>query len=167
MASDPPVWNAENRRVGTVYMLHFTRPYYHARHYLGFATKLERRLINHLSGRGSPLVRAVVEAGIEVFLARRWDQVTSKLERRGHDDSGYRLATCPICSGPRAYGRLIAHPDEVRPGWHQTVSTPSHLIGPLEVGKLRAAARRIQNTASPGATRPSRLSSERYPGANT
>ena len=33
-------------RRGTIYLLHFARPYKHARHYLGFAEDLERRLKN-------------------------------------------------------------------------------------------------------------------------
>jgi predicted GIY-YIG superfamily endonuclease len=38
---------------GVVYLLHFDRPYKRARHYLGFAEDLERRLELHRAGRGS------------------------------------------------------------------------------------------------------------------
>jgi len=60
-----------------VYVLCFRRPFHGAngrhpgaRHYIGIALDgdVERRLQEHLSGHGSPLVRAVVAAGIGVDL---------------------------------------------------------------------------------------------------
>jgi site-specific DNA-cytosine methylase len=33
--------------IGTVYLLHFDRPYKHARHYLGWAESLDARLAVH------------------------------------------------------------------------------------------------------------------------
>jgi hypothetical protein len=55
---------------GTVYLLHFERPYKHARHYLGFAQDLERRLELHRAGRGARLVEVIAQAGIGFQLAR-------------------------------------------------------------------------------------------------
>jgi hypothetical protein len=101
------------RRIGTVYLLHFSRPYCHARHYLGFSTRLQKRIKEHLDGRGSPLVRAVVEAGIEVFVARTWKGVTWTFEKRGH--GSHRRGSCPICRGPRAYRWGRPRPDEMAP----------------------------------------------------
>src|SRR5919199_1847428 len=58
-----------------VYVLCFERPFHGAngrhpgaRHYIGIAPDgdVQRRLAEHLSGHGSPLVRAVVAAGIGV-----------------------------------------------------------------------------------------------------
>ena len=89
-------------QIGTVYLLHFSRPYYHARHYLGFTRDVEQRLRYHLRGRGSPLVRAALACGIEIFLAREWDHVTRRFERRVHN-IGRNARGCPICRGPRAY----------------------------------------------------------------
>jgi hypothetical protein len=60
-------------RRGTVYLLHFERPYRHARHYLGFAEDLERRLELHRAGRGARLVDVVVAAGIGFQLVRTWE----------------------------------------------------------------------------------------------
>jgi hypothetical protein len=53
---------------GTVYVLHFEPAYKHARHYIGWTsdTDVTARLNVHLQGRGSPLVRAAVQAGVEV-----------------------------------------------------------------------------------------------------
>jgi predicted GIY-YIG superfamily endonuclease len=96
-----PGWESgETRYVGSVYLLHFGQSYYHARHYLGFTRNVENRIRRHRRGRGSPLVRAVVESGIEIFLARRWERVTRAFERRLHRRES-RLA-CPICRGPQA-----------------------------------------------------------------
>lgn len=87
-------------RVGTVYLLHFSRPYWHARHYVGFSTRLESRIRDHRRGRGSPLIAAALGCGIEIFIARRWHQVTRGFERRMHKRHVHDV--CPICRGPRA-----------------------------------------------------------------
>lgn len=84
-----------------IYVLHFARPYHHARHYLGFAENektLERRVRQHIEGTGrrpSPLVRAVVAAGIEVthvatFEGDRDDEKRIKTGAR-------TAAFCPVC----------------------------------------------------------------------
>ena len=88
-------------RVGTVYLLHFSRPYWHARHYIGFSTRLESRIREHRRGKGSPLIAAAVQCGIEIFIARQWEQVTRGFERRMHKNaraiwvSDLPRAACP------------------------------------------------------------------------
>jgi hypothetical protein len=56
---------------GTVYVLHFEPAYKHARHYIGWTEGegVSARLDVHLRGRGSPLIRAAVAAGVQVQLA--------------------------------------------------------------------------------------------------
>jgi hypothetical protein len=55
---------------GTVYVLRFELAYTHARHYLGWTEgEVTERIAAHLQGRGSPLIRAAVAAGVEVQLA--------------------------------------------------------------------------------------------------
>lgn len=103
MPEEAPL-TGRRRRVGMVYLLHFSRPYYHARHYLGFTLNLNRRLREHRRGAGSPLMAAVVEDEIEPFLARTWSQVTRAFEKRAHHTA--RRQACPICRGPAAYGCL-------------------------------------------------------------
>jgi predicted GIY-YIG superfamily endonuclease len=98
-------------RVGTVYLLHFSRPYWHARHYIGFSTRLESRIREHRRGKGSPLIAAAVQCGIEIFIARRWEQVTRGFERRMHKMHG--PYGCPICLGPRARRRAVARRDPI------------------------------------------------------
>jgi predicted GIY-YIG superfamily endonuclease len=100
-------------RVGTVYLLHFSKPYYHARHYVGFTQNLDGRMKRHRCGKGSPLVEAAVRAGIKIFLARRWDNVTGAFERRVHDRHGKTKSICPICRGPKAYRRCNPRLDPV------------------------------------------------------
>ena len=38
---------------GVVYLVHFTEPYRHARHYTGWTADLESRLAEHQAGRGA------------------------------------------------------------------------------------------------------------------
>ena len=44
---------------GTVYLLHFDQPYKHARHYVGWASNVKRRLAEHEAGRGARLLAVV------------------------------------------------------------------------------------------------------------
>jgi hypothetical protein len=84
-----------------VYLLHFDRPLAHAHHYVGVALdgNVERRLAEHLAGHGSPLVRAVVAAGIgvDLVLSAPGDR---KLERQWHNRHGSRI--CPRCTTQRS-----------------------------------------------------------------
>ena len=90
-----------NRRnvPGTIYLLHFGEAYYRARHYLGWTEKpMEVRIEEHINGRASPLVRAVVGAGITVTLAATWEGVDRYEERRMKNRKQAR-AFCPLCKG--------------------------------------------------------------------
>lgn len=65
-----------------VYVLHIEPPYKHAKHYIGFTTRsFEARIADHLSGRGSPLVKAAIDAGCSVTLAHKWSCGTRGFER--------------------------------------------------------------------------------------
>ncbi|MCC6170046.1 MAG: endonuclease [Caldilineaceae bacterium] len=80
-----------------LYLLHFEPPLRHARHYLGYTADSRRRLQQHLSGHGSPLVRAALAAGCTVTLVRTWPNGTRTLERKlKNRKHGPRL--CPICN---------------------------------------------------------------------
>lgn len=57
----------------TVYLIHFDRPYKHARHYLGSAKDLNARLAEHRSGHGARLIQVIQEAGITWRVARTWE----------------------------------------------------------------------------------------------
>ncbi len=81
--------------MNTVYLLHFDQPLHHARHYLGTTKNLPYRIHQHLNGEGSPLVKAVMDAGILVHLATTWEgghDLERQLKNRHNSPK-----LCPIC----------------------------------------------------------------------
>jgi predicted GIY-YIG superfamily endonuclease len=83
------------KQVGTIYLLHFSEPYKHARHYLGFSEDLTMRFDAHSKGQGARLMQVIIEAGLSFELARTW-QGSHKDERRiKNRKEAPRL--CPIC----------------------------------------------------------------------
>jgi predicted GIY-YIG superfamily endonuclease len=88
----------------TVYLIHFRKPYKHARHYLGYSQNLDKRITDHLAGMGARLLEVVTQAGIEWKLARTWPGADRGLERRLKRRHG-AASICPICSGKRALRR--------------------------------------------------------------
>jgi len=92
------------RGPGTVYLLHFDRPYGPgggangrgtAKHYLGWAQDLERRLAHHADGSGANLLRVVKNAGIGWTLARTW--TGGRHRERQLKRQGGRARMCPAC----------------------------------------------------------------------
>lgn len=92
-----------------VYLLHFSRPFRHALHYLGWTVNLLERIAKHRAGTGARLVAVVREYGIEVEVVAVWpgDRSTERSLKRWHN--GKRL--CPICKAKaraeRHQGRLF------------------------------------------------------------
>jgi hypothetical protein len=83
---------------GTVYLLHFDRPYRHAKHYTGWAASsrsLKRRLAQHGRGDGARLLAVAHAAGIGWQLARTWpgDRTRERQIKRQGGASRY----CPMC----------------------------------------------------------------------
>lgn len=80
-----------------VYLLHFQPSYKHARHYLGYADDIERRLQEHRSGQGARLTEVAMHAGCELMLVRTWPDrgrhFERKLKRRKNAPK-----LCPICA---------------------------------------------------------------------
>ena len=88
---------------GTVYLLHFDRPYGHAAHYTGWTTDLAARLNQHATGHGARLLAVVKAAGIGWELARTWTG-TRAVERRLKKQGG-AARRCPLCGiHPRTRG---------------------------------------------------------------
>lgn len=77
------------------YLLHFERPYRHARHYLGYANDIEARLAEHRAGRGARLIEVIVQAGIDFRVARTWDGDRTLERRLKRRHASPRL--CPLC----------------------------------------------------------------------
>ena len=81
-----------------IYLIHFERPLFHARHYLGFCENdLEARIERHMSGHGSKLMRAVVQAGIDFDVVRVWPHGDRKFERWLKQKKN-TPKLCPICN---------------------------------------------------------------------
>lgn len=89
--------------VGTVYLLHFDRPYRHARHYTGWTADLAARLAEHSVGRGARLLQVVTDAGIGWTLARTW--TGSKARERQLKRQGGASRYCPCCGVRARHGR--------------------------------------------------------------
>jgi predicted GIY-YIG superfamily endonuclease len=82
--------------LGVVYMLHFHRPYRHARHYVGWTEDLLDRLDQHAAGRGARLVAVILQAGIGFTLVRVCEG-TRRTERAIKNDGG-AVRFCPACT---------------------------------------------------------------------
>jgi predicted GIY-YIG superfamily endonuclease len=82
-------------RTGTVYLLHFDRPYRHAGHYCGFAANLAARLAEHDAGHGARLLAVVKAAGIGWTLARTWPG--TRHTERALKRQGGAARRCPLC----------------------------------------------------------------------
>ena len=80
---------------GTVYLLHFDRPYAHAGHYTGWTRDLSARLAEHAAGRGARLLTVVASAGIGWQLARTW--TGTRAMERALKRQGGASRRCPLC----------------------------------------------------------------------
>lgn len=87
-----------------VYLLHFDRPYEHARHYIGWSTDIEQRLVHHRQGRGARLLEVITGVGIGFSIARVWPGQTRTFERR-LKRRGSAVRLCPTCSSRNGRGR--------------------------------------------------------------
>lgn len=89
--------------IGDVYLLHLDPGVprgggVNSRHYIGWTLNVDQRLNEHTRGTGSPLVKAAVDTGSTVTLARTWPGVDRNFERQlKNRKTAPRL--CPICVG--------------------------------------------------------------------
>jgi hypothetical protein len=91
----------QHNGTGVVYLLHFDRPFGHARHYTGWVTTrtyLLPRLGAHTDGVGARLMQVIAEAGIGFRLARTWDG--GRTRERQLKRQGGASRRCPICKAP-------------------------------------------------------------------
>ena len=84
---------------GVVYLVHFTEPYRHARHYTGWTVDLDARFAEHQAGRGARLLQVIAQAGIGWTLARTWEG--SRQRERQLKRQGGASRRCPICRAER------------------------------------------------------------------
>jgi predicted GIY-YIG superfamily endonuclease len=78
-----------------VYLLHFSEPYKHARHYTGTSKNVQARLRQHAAGRGARLLAVVQAAGITWELARVWPG--GRARERQLKRQGGASRHCPLC----------------------------------------------------------------------
>lgn len=83
----------------TAYLLHFSEPFRHARHYLGITngTEVRERIAAHQSGNGAILTRHAAREGVVFALARTWPNVPRFTEMRLKKRGGLSRL-CPICA---------------------------------------------------------------------
>lgn len=79
-----------------VYLIHFERPFKHAKHYTGYADDVPKRLERHRSGAGARLLRAVQAAGIGWEVAQVWPDGDKTFERKLKKQGG-ASRHCPVC----------------------------------------------------------------------
>lgn len=78
------------------YLLHFSEPLAHARHYAGFAeSDVYARLQQHQQGRGARITQVAAARGIVFQLVRVWKSADRKFERKLKD--GSLTEHCPLC----------------------------------------------------------------------
>jgi predicted GIY-YIG superfamily endonuclease len=84
---------------GVVYLVHFSEPYRHARHYTGWTVDLDARVAEHKAGRGARLLQVIAQAGIGWTLARTWEGPRAR--ERQLKRQGGASRRCPICRAER------------------------------------------------------------------
>ena len=84
------------QQLGIVYMLHFSEPYKHARHYVGFTEDLLARLDRHATGHGANLITVIWQAGLGFTLTRICEGTRST--ERAIKNEGGAVRYCPACT---------------------------------------------------------------------
>jgi predicted GIY-YIG superfamily endonuclease len=90
---------------GTVYLIHFERPYKHAAHYLGYTDDLAARMTAHRNGTGSRLMQVIAKAGIRWVLVKTWHGGRT-LERRLKNYHGSNQL-CLVCKGEVSLEQML------------------------------------------------------------
>ncbi len=102
-----PSSSAADRRVGTIYLLHFSgQTAAGHQHYLGWTTDLAKRLARHRAGLGAEETKRAIAEGLKLKLAQQWrgtpsDERRIKEERRRVRRSYGCL--CPYCETEDEY----------------------------------------------------------------
>lgn len=97
----------------TIYVLHFTKPIDHRKHYVGYTTDLDRRLAQHRSGEGAKLVGAVMRSGgnFVLALALKVPFTRAQSVERYIKTHGSGMHICPLCTDFPAIWVSRAHQD--------------------------------------------------------
>ena len=96
-------------QTGVIYLLHFDRPYRHARHYTGWTgDDMLDRIERHAIGRGARLMTVIHQAGIGFVLARLCEGTRNT--ERAIKNQGGAVRYCPLCT-PRPWNGHWGTPD--------------------------------------------------------
>lgn len=92
----------------TVYLIHLAQPMprgvngrgqaLYARHYIGYTGSLDRRMMEHASGRGARFLEVCRERGIGFEVARTWEGADRRFERRLKKTYKNAKLLCPFCN---------------------------------------------------------------------
>jgi predicted GIY-YIG superfamily endonuclease len=123
---------------GVIYLLHFSRPYQHARHYTGWTgDDVLDRLERHATGRGARLMEVIHQAGIGFILARTCEG--TRFTERAIKNDGGAVRYCPLCT-PRPWnGHWGPLPADLTPRYY-----PCRPDGPSFIFLTDLAGRRYQ-----------------------
>ena len=83
-------------QLGVIYLLCFTEPYRHARHYVGWTEDLLDRLDRHAAGHGARLIEVITQAGIGFTLVRICEG--TRTTERAIKNAGGAVRYCPACT---------------------------------------------------------------------
>jgi predicted GIY-YIG superfamily endonuclease len=113
---------------GVIYLLHFTRPYQHARHYCGWTEDLIERLCCHASGRGARLMAVIYQAGISFTLVRTCEG--TRRTERAIKNAGGAVRYCPLCTPHPRNGHWGLPPADLTPRYYpnRAPEGPQHYI---------------------------------------
>lgn len=92
-----------------LYLIHFERPYHHARHYLGLTHDVAGRIAEHINGGGARLMAVIEAAGVKWELAAV-GRGTRLVERRLKLNK-YARRICPVCRADngKAWKAAVRH----------------------------------------------------------
>jgi predicted GIY-YIG superfamily endonuclease len=91
----------------TVYLIHLDQPMsrgvngrgqaLYAGHYIGYTNSVDRRMMEHASGRGARFLEVCRERGISFEVVRTWEGADRRFERRLKNYKKSKCL-CPICN---------------------------------------------------------------------
>ena len=84
-----------------VYLIHFSEPYRHAKHYIGWSQKIAARFQHHQNGTGANLCAVAVARGIGLEIVRIWEGKGRDWERKVKNYKKTKLL-CPVCNKEHA-----------------------------------------------------------------
>lgn len=89
--------------MGELYLIHFDRPFGHARHYAGWALDAQTRIAKHRRSRGANLLKHVNAAGIGWQTVKVWPG--TRTDERKLKNQGGLSRHCPACRATGNYHR--------------------------------------------------------------